>query len=100
MQQCGRDLHHDQRHGIVFGDRQSAGSGNYSAAPAVSESFAATPAWQIIAFTIYAPVSAACNSMFTVAAGATSGLPVAYTSSGPCSNVGATYTITRNTRTC
>ena len=77
-----------------------AGNGNYSAAPAVSESVAATPASQTIAFTIYAPASAAYNSMFTVAASASSGLPVAYTSSGPCSNADATYTMTRNTGTC
>jgi len=41
-----------------------------------------------------APASAAYGSNFTVAATASSGLTVSYTSSGSCSNSGATYTMT------
>ena len=55
---------------------------------------------QTITFTTNAPASAANNSMFTVAASASSGLAVAYTSSGACSNAGATYTMTSGTGTC
>jgi hypothetical protein len=55
---------------------------------------------QTIRFTQAAPTTAAYNSSFTVAASAGSGLPVAFTSSGACSNVGATYTMTSGTGTC
>jgi hypothetical protein len=61
----------------------------------------ATVASQTITFTTSAPSSAAYNSIFTVAAtGGASGNPVTFTSSGACSNVGATYTITSGTGTC
>ncbi len=40
------------------------------------------------------------ESTFTVSASASSGLAVTYTSSGSCSNVGATYTMTSGTGTC
>jgi len=55
---------------------------------------------QTITFTTPAPTSAANGSNFTVAATASSGLTVAYTSSGSCSNSGATYTMTSGTGTC
>jgi uncharacterized repeat protein (TIGR01451 family) len=55
---------------------------------------------QTITFTTNAPPSAPHGSKFTVAATATSGLPVAYTSSGACGNSGATYTMTAATGTC
>ena len=55
---------------------------------------------QTIAFATNAPASALYNSQFTVAATATSGLPVAYTSSGACTNSGATYMMTNGTGTC
>ncbi|MFZ0478610.1 MAG: Ig-like domain repeat protein [Terriglobales bacterium] len=77
-----------------------AGSTNYSAAPTVTKTTSATPASQTITFTTNPPASAAYNSQFTVAATATSGLAVAYTSSGSCSNSGATYTMTSGTGTC
>ncbi len=77
-----------------------AGNTNYSAATQVTESVSATLASQTITFTTNAPASAAYNSQFTVAATATSGLAVAYTSSGSCSNSGATYTMTSGTGTC
>jgi len=58
------------------------------------------PASQTITFTMNAPASAVYNSNFTVAATASSGLPVTLTSAGSCTNVGATYTMTSGTGTC
>ena len=55
---------------------------------------------QTITFTGKAPSTAPYNSSFTVVASATSGLPVTYTSSGSCTDSGATYTITSGTGTC
>jgi hypothetical protein len=56
---------------------------------------------QAITFTIYPPASAAYGSNFTVAAtGGGSGNPVVFTSSGSCTNVNATYTMTSTTGTC
>jgi len=55
---------------------------------------------QTITFTTSAPSSAAYNSQFTVAATASSGLAVTFTSSGSCSNSGATYTMTAGSGTC
>ena len=55
---------------------------------------------QTITFTTNAPASAAYGSQFTVAATASSGLTVTFTSAGVCSNVGATYTMTNGTGTC
>ena len=46
------------------------------------------------------PSSEAYNSSFTVSCTATSGLAVTYTSSGGCSNSGATYTMTSGTTAC
>jgi hypothetical protein len=58
------------------------------------------PANQTISFTTNAPASAAYNSSFTVAASANTGLPITYSSTGVCSNSGATYTMTSGTGTC
>ena len=55
---------------------------------------------QTITFSISAPASAAYGSHFTVAAAANSGLAVAFTSAGACSNSGATYTMTNGTGSC
>jgi len=78
-----------------------AGNSNYSAAPQVTKSVTATLAVQTIAFTTSPPASAAYKSSFTVAAtGGASGNPVTFTSSGSCSNAGATYTMTKSTGTC
>jgi hypothetical protein len=59
-----------------------------------------TPATQVITFTQSAPASAAYNSSFTVAATASSGLPVSYGSSGVCNHAGVTFTMTSGTGTC
>ena len=76
------------------------GNGNYAAAPQVTQAVSATPGTQTITFTTNAPASAAYNSSFTMAATTSSGLAVAYTSAGACSNSGATYTMTSGTGTC
>jgi hypothetical protein len=55
---------------------------------------------QTITVTAAAPSSAAYNSQFTVAATASSGLTVTYTSSGGCTNSGATYTMTSGSTAC
>ena len=59
-----------------------------------------TQASQTINFTPNPPASAVFNSSFTVAASATSGLAVTYSSSGVCTISGATYTMTSGTGTC
>ena len=76
------------------------GNSNYAAAPAVTQSTKATLASQTITFTTSPPATAPYNSSFTVAATASSGLPVTFTSSGSCTNSGATYTMTSGTGTC
>jgi MBG domain (YGX type) len=55
---------------------------------------------QTITVGTHAPANAAFNSSFTVAATASSGLPVAYSSTGVCTNSGATFTMTAATGTC
>ena len=77
-----------------------AGNSNYSAAPQVTKTVTATKAAQTITFTTNPPATAAYKTSFTVAASASSGLAVTFTSSGACSNSGATYTMTSGTGTC
>ncbi len=55
---------------------------------------------QTITFTTNAPASKVYNGSFTVAATASSGLAVTFTSAGSCSNSGATYTMTSGAGTC
>ena len=69
------------------------GDDNYNAAPEVTASVDAVKADQSITVVIPSPATAAYNTSFTVAATATSGLPVAYTSTAPLGNVGALYTM-------
>jgi hypothetical protein len=76
------------------------GNSNYSAAPQVTQTVNATLASQTITFSKNAPASAVYGSSFAVAATASSGLAVVYTSAGACSNAGATYTMTSGTGTC
>jgi hypothetical protein len=54
---------------------------------------------QTITFTTNAPSSAAYNTNFTVAASASSGLPVTYSNAGACTG-GPTYLMTNSTGTC
>jgi hypothetical protein len=78
-----------------------AGNTNYSAAPPVTKTVTATVAAQTITFTTNPPASAANNSSFTVAAtGGASGNAVTFTSSGGCTNTGATYKMTSATVAC
>jgi hypothetical protein len=55
---------------------------------------------QTITVNTHAPSSATYNTQFTVSATSSSGLPVAYSSSGSCTNAGATFTMTSGTGTC
>ena len=66
----------------------------------VSGTLTVQPKPQTITFTINPPASALYNTSFTVAATATSGGAVAFTSAGACSNLGAVYTMTNSTGTC
>ncbi|HKM47013.1 MAG TPA: Ig-like domain repeat protein [Terriglobales bacterium] len=80
-----------------------AGNSNYLAAPTLTPTVNATQIAQTITFTTNAPSSAANGSSFTVAASASSGLTVAFTSSGSCSGSGsgsATYTMNSSSGTC
>ncbi len=76
------------------------GNANYAAAPQVTLTVTATLASQTITFTKEPPASAPYNSQFTVAASATSGLPVTFTASGSCTNAGATYTLASGPGVC
>ncbi len=58
------------------------------------------PSAQTITFAQNPPASAPYAGQFTVAASATSGLAVTFTSSGACTNSGATYTITSGSGAC
>ena len=86
--------------GSVTVQASQPGNANYHAATSVSQTFTVNQASQTIAFTQNAPAVAGYNTNFTVAATASSGLPVSFTSSGVCSNVGATFTMTDSTGTC
>jgi hypothetical protein len=77
---------------------------NYAAAPQVSSLIQALPPAQTITLTTPAPSTAAYNSSFTVAATASSGLPVSITTSGGCTGSGssgsATITVTGSSIQC
>jgi hypothetical protein len=77
-----------------------AGNATYAAAAQVTRAVTATLPAQTITFTTNPPATAAWKTSFTVAATASSGLAVTFTSSGSCSNSGATYTMTSATGTC
>jgi sugar lactone lactonase YvrE len=78
-----------------------AGNSNYAAAAQVTKTLTATLGAQTITFTNNPPATAAYHSSFPVAAtGGASGNAVTFTSSGVCSNSGATYTMTSGTGTC
>src|SRR5207249_11610146 len=78
-----------------------AGNANYAAAAQVVEYTTAQPASQVINVSIHAPATAVYNTSFTVAAtGGASGNPVTFSSSGVCSNSGATFTMTSGIGTC
>ncbi len=76
------------------------GDANFNAAPEVTENVVARGFAQTITVDTHAPASAKFNSSFTVAAHADSLLPVVYTSSGACTNVGPVFTMTMAFGTC
>src|SRR5207302_3924756 len=76
-----------------------AGDASYTASNGTN-SLTVDPANQTISVGTHAPASAAYNTQFTVAATASSGLAVSYSSSGVCTNNGATFTMTSGTGTC
>ena len=55
---------------------------------------------QAITVAVHAPPHATFKHSFTVSAASSSGLPVAYGSSGACSNTGASFTMKSGTGTC
>jgi hypothetical protein len=75
------------------------GNSTYNAAPEVTETVTAQKAAQSISVTTHAPASAVFGSQFTVAANAPGGA-VSYSSTGSCTNNGATFTITNASGTC
>ena len=79
-----------------------AGDATYNAAPELTDITTATKASQTITVTTPAPANAAYNSTFSVAATASSGLAVTYSSGSPsiCTNAGAVFTVTSGTGTC
>jgi hypothetical protein len=78
-----------------------AGDTNYSAATQATETVTAAKAGQTIDITADAPSTAGYGTGFTVAAtGGGSGNPLAYGSSGACTNAGANFTMTSSTGTC
>jgi FtsP/CotA-like multicopper oxidase with cupredoxin domain len=77
-----------------------AGDINYSAAPEVTEATTAQKINQTIAVGTSAPLNAAYNSSFTVAATSSSALPVIYSATGVCSNLAADFTMNSGTGTC
>ena len=86
--------------GQSFQFARQPGNASYKAAAQVQRTIVVNKAAQTITFTTNPPASAVYNTSFTVAATATSGLAVTFTSSGACTNSGATYTMTNNTGTC
>jgi hypothetical protein len=77
------------------------GNANYNAAPQVVESVIAGKQAQSITITLHAPTTAVFDTGFSVAAtGGGSGNPVTFSSSGACSNTGASFTMTSGTGTC
>ena len=76
-----------------------AGDANHSGSSG-SASETVGPVSQTITFSTNPPANAVYGTSFTVAASASSGLPVAFTSAGGCSNSGAMYTMTSGTTAC
>ncbi len=86
--------------GTIVVEADQAGNCVTAAATPVQDSIVVNPASQSITVTIPAPASKAYGGQFTVAATATSGLPVSYSSAGGCTNSGATFTMTSGTDAC
>ncbi len=78
---------------------EQVGNDIYGPAPTVIESVTAQKASQAITVDTHAPASAVYGTSFTVAAHAPVGA-VSFSSSGACSNLGSTFTMTSGTGTC
>jgi hypothetical protein len=96
---------------IVWTNAPQTNVGSYSVTATISDtnyqgsasgSFVINKGSQTITVTTHAPAGAAFNSTFTVAATASSNLPVAYSSGSTnvCTNNGATFTMNAVTGTC
>jgi len=85
--------------GIAGGPYNVVGS---LAGGSLSANFALTntAANQTISISTHAPAQASFNDSFTVAGTSSSGLPVGYSSSGNCTNLGATFTINSGNGVC
>ena len=88
--------------GVCVVQYDQAGNNDYNAAEQVTEEVNATKASQTIEITESAPVSAVYDETFTVAATASSGLPVTYSSGNTdiCTVDGAEFTMVSGTGTC
>lgn len=86
--------------GTCSATASQSGNNNYSAASPATESTTATKVSQSVTFSTNPPSTAVYGASFVVAANASSGLAVVYTSSGSCTNSGPTYTMTSGTGTC
>ncbi len=86
--------------GLCTVKAHQAGDANYNAAPLVQRTFSGAKADQTINVSTHAPANAVYGSQFTVAATSSSGNSVTYSSSGSCSQCGATFTITKATGVC
>jgi len=76
-----------------------AGNSKYATAPTVTEYTNATKATQTITCGSL-PATEAYGNSFTASCSASSSLPVSYSSSGSCTNNGATYTMNNGTGSC
>ena len=86
--------------GSVSVQATQVGNAQFAAAVPVSQTFTVSQAVPAVTFTQNAPATALYNSSFTVAATSNSGSPVSFSSSGVCTNTGATFTMTSGTGTC
>jgi hypothetical protein len=77
----------------------TASGGGLASSATGTDSVPVTQA-QTITFTTGAPSVAVFGNSFTVAAIASSGLPITYSSSGSCTNSGATYSMTSGAGVC
>ena len=78
-----------------------SGDNNHSAgSAALAGGQLVNQASQSITVTAPAPATAINHSSFLVVAAASSGLPITFTSSGTCTNSGATYTMNASGKTC
>ncbi|MGA8538570.1 MAG: Ig-like domain-containing protein, partial [Terriglobales bacterium] len=86
--------------GSVTVQASQFGDAYYLVARPVWQTFTVDQASQTITFTQSAPAQAPYNGSFTVAATASSGDSVSFSSSGACTNAGSTFTMTNSTGTC